>query len=136
MRDLILNGSIGLNGLIERLLFTAIVLGILLAAVGGWRYFDLANNLSSNQAAQIHEEGGEVAIESKNQARGLMASDIERRRILAEQRNMMMVGGAGLALIGLGWLLGDVLRGRRRNAEAGKSAADAREIPGNSTPEQ
>ena len=120
MRDLIFNG---LNGLIERLLFTAIVLGILLAAVGGWRYFDLANNLSSNQAAQIHEEGGEVAIESKNQARGLMASDIERRRILAEQRNMMMVGGAGLALIGLGWLLGDVLRGRRRNAEAGDKLA-------------
>ncbi|MDE2857026.1 MAG: hypothetical protein OXN94_04165 [Chloroflexota bacterium] len=108
MRDLIF------TGIVDRLLFTAIVLGILMAVAGGWTYFDLANQLSSNQAAQIHEEGGEVAIESKNQARGLMASDIERRRLMADQRNMMVVGGAGLALIGLGWFLGDILRGRRR----------------------
>ncbi|MDE2821512.1 MAG: hypothetical protein OXI40_17410, partial [Chloroflexota bacterium] len=72
---------------------------------------------------QIHEEGGEVAIESKNQARGLMASDIERRRLLADQRNMMVVGGAGLALIGLGWFLGDILRGRRRKAATAAAAA-------------
>ena len=116
MRDLIF------NGIVDRLLFTAIVLGILMAAVAGWRYFDLANQLSSNQAAQIHEEGGEVAIESKSQAHGLMASDLERRRMLADQRNMMVVGGAGLALIGLGWFLGDILRGRRRKSEAQSSA--------------
>lgn len=118
MRDLIF------TGIVDRLLFTAIVLGILMAAVAGWRYFDLANQLSSNQAAQIHEEGGEVAIESKSQAHGLMASDLERRRMLADQRNMMMVGGAGLALIGLGWFLGDILRGRRRKAAT--AAADVR----------
>ena len=106
------------TGLLDRLLFTAIALGVLMAGVGGWRYFDLGNQLSSNQAAQIHDEGGEVTIESKNQARGLMASDIERRRLQAEQRNMMVVGGAGLALIGLGWFLGDVLGGRRRKADA------------------
>ncbi len=104
------------TGLLDRLLFTAIALGILMAGLGGWRYFDLGNQLSSNQAAQIHDEGGEVTIESKNQARGLMASDIERRRLQAEQRNMMVVGGAGLALIGLGWFLNDVLGGRRRKA--------------------
>ncbi|MDE2950724.1 MAG: hypothetical protein OXT68_08150 [Chloroflexota bacterium] len=117
MRDLIF------TGIVDRLLFTAIVLGILMAVAGGWTYFDLANQLSSNQAAQIHEEGGEVAIESKNQARGLMASDIERRRLLADQRNMMVVGGAGLALIGLGWFLGDILRGRRRKAATAAAAA-------------
>ncbi len=112
------------TGIIDRLLFTAIVLGILMAAVGGWRYFDLANQLSSNQAAQIHEEDGEVAIESKSQAHGLMASDLKRRRLLADQRNMMVVGGLGLALIGLGWFLGDILGGRRRKAAT--AAADTR----------
>lgn len=110
------------TGIVDRLLFTAIVLGILMAAVGGWRYFDLENQLSGNQAAQIHEQGGEVAIESKSQAHGLMAADIERRRMLADQRNMMVIGGAGLALIGLGWFLGDILRGRRRAAAAKDSA--------------
>ena len=112
------------TGIIDRLLFTTIVLGILMAALGGWRYFDLANQLSSNQAAQIHEEGGEVAIESKSQAHGLMASDLERRRLLADQRDMMVVGGAGLALIGLGWFLSDILRGRRRKVAT--TAPDAR----------
>lgn len=106
------------TGLIDRLLFTAIVLGVMMAALGGWRYVDLANQLSRNQAVQIQDEGGEVAIESKSQAHGLMASDIERRRLQADQRNMMVVGGAGLALIGLGWFLGDIQRGRRRTAKA------------------
>ncbi|MCY4070074.1 MAG: hypothetical protein OXG60_02125 [Chloroflexi bacterium] len=111
------------TGIVDRLLFTAVVLGILMAALGGWRYFDLANQLSSNQAAQIHEEGGEVTVESKSQAQGLMASDIERRRLLADQSNMMVIGGVGLALIGLGWFLGDILRGRRRTAKTKDSAA-------------
>ena len=115
--------------LIERLLFTAIVVGILLAVGAGWRYFDLSNKLSSNLAAQIHEEGGEVTVESKGQAQGLMASDIERRRLVADQFTMMVVGGIGLALIGVGWLAGDILRARRRKIEAtetaGQSAAEA-----------
>ena len=55
------------NELIERLLFTAIVVGILMAAGGAFRYLMINNELSSNLAAQIHDEGGEVAIESKSQ---------------------------------------------------------------------
>ena len=102
--------------LVDRLLFTAIVIGILLAVGAGWRYFDLSNKLSSNLAAQIHDEGGEVTVESKGQAQGLMASDIERRRLVADQFTMMVVGGIGLALIGVGWLAGDILRARKRNA--------------------
>ena len=108
MRDLIF------TGIIDRLLFTAIVIGILMSVLAGWRYIDDSNQLSANQAAQIHEDGGEVSVESKSQAHGLMASDLERRRLLADQSTMLMVGGAGLALIGLGWLAGDILRGRRR----------------------
>ena len=107
----------------QRLLFTAIVIGILLAAGAGWRYLVLSNQLSTNAAAQIQDSGGEVTIESKSQAQGLMTSDIERRRLVAEQFNMMVVGGLGLALIGLGWLAGDVSRSRRRKAAADVSKA-------------
>lgn len=102
--------------LMERLLFTAIVVGIILAAGGAIRYVMLANQLSGNLAAQIHDEGAEVEIESKRQAQGLMASDIERRRLVAEQFNMMILGGVGLALLGLGWLGNDLLGSRRRRA--------------------
>lgn len=102
--------------LLERLLFTAIVVGILLAAGGAIRYVMLGNQLAGNLAAQIHDDGGEVEIESKSQAQGLMAADIERRRLVAEQFNMMIIAGAGLALLGLGWLGTDIIRGRRRPA--------------------
>ena len=102
--------------LIERLLFTAIVVGVLLAAGGAIRYVMIQNELSTNMAARIHGEGGEVDIESKSQAQGLMASDIERRRLVEQQYNMMIVAGLGLALLGLGWLGTDWIRGRRRAA--------------------
>ena len=104
--------------LIEGLLFTAIVLGILMAAGGAVRYVMINNELSSNLAAQIHDDGGEVDIESKSQAQGLMASDIERRRLASEQFNMMIVGGVGLALLGFGWLGTDIVRGRRKRASS------------------
>ena len=117
--------NLDIPGIIDRLLFTAIVIGILMTVVAGWRYFDASNQLSANQAAQIHDEGGEVTVESKSQAHGLMASDLERRRLLADQSNMLIAGGAGLALIGLGWLAGDILRGHRRRAEEKDKAAQA-----------
>ena len=115
------------SGILDRLLFTAIVVGILLAAYGGFRYLDLANQLAANPAAQIHQAGGEVELESKSEAHGLMAADIERRRMLAEQRDMMQAGGIGLALLGLGWLGYDMLRGRRRRQakNSARSKSDA-----------
>ena len=112
------------TGFLERLLFTAIVVGILLAAYGGLRYLDISNQLAANPAAQIHQEGGEVALESKSEAHGLMAADIERRRLVAEQRDMMIAGGVGLALLGLGWLGYDILRGRRLKADSRESSAE------------
>ena len=110
------------TGILDRLLFTAIVVGVLLAAYGGLRYLDLSNQLAANPAAQIHQAGGEVELESKSEAHGLMAADIERRRLVTEQRNMMIAGGAGLALLGLGWLGYDILRGRRRKQVNDSSA--------------
>ena len=111
------------SDLLERLLFTAIVAGLVMAAGGAIRYFMLQNELSTNMAARIHESGGEVAIESKSQAQGLMAADIARRRLVAEQFNMMILGGIGLALLGLGWLGMDLRRGRRRTSNRAKEAS-------------
>ena len=49
-----------------------------------------------------------------------MASDIERRRLVSEQFNMMILGGVGLALLGFGWLGTDIVRGRRKRASREK----------------
>ena len=104
--------------LFERLFFTAIVVGILMVLVGGLRYIDLSGRLSANEAVQIHQDGEEVTLETNSQARGLMAADLERRRLTADRFNMMVVGGAGLALVGLGWLAADITRSRRRKTRA------------------
>jgi len=106
---------------VERLLFSAMVMGVLLAAGGGWRYIELSGQLAGNMAAQIQAEGGEVALESQAQAQGLMASDIERRGMIAEQFQAMVIGGGGLALLGLGWIGYDILRSRRRSASAAQA---------------
>lgn len=105
--------------LFERLLFTAIAVGVLMAAVGGLRYIELSGRLSANEAVQIRQSGEEVTVENNSQARGLVAADLERRRLTEERFNMMVVGGAGLALIGFGWLAMDIRRGRRRKSTIG-----------------
>ena len=113
--------------LFERIIFAVIVIGILLAGVAVVRYVAIGRQLSMNEAAQIRDSGEEVTLSNKSQAQGLMASDIERRRLLADQSSMISVGGVGLALIGLGWLLRDLSRGRRRKAASAKS--DSISIP-------
>lgn len=115
------------SGLFERIIFAVIVIGILLAGVAVVRYVAIGRQLSMNEAAQIRDSGEEVTLSNKSQAQGLMASDIERRRLLADQSSMISVGGVGLALIGLGWLLRDLSRGRRRKAASAKS--DSISIP-------
>lgn len=100
--------------LVERLFFTTIVIGILMAGIGFLRFVDLSSQISNNEAAQIHASGEEVAPQSNAEVRGLVASDMELRRLISERFNMMVVGGIGLALIGVGWIVTDIIRGRRK----------------------
>ena len=102
------------GALVDKLLFSAMLVGLLLAVIGGLRYVDLSNRLADNPAAQIHHSGGEVQVETAGEGYNLMTADIERRRMVDEQYSMMMLGGAGLALLGLGWLLNDIVKARRR----------------------
>ena len=107
------------GALVDKLLFSAMLVGLLLAVIGGLRYVDLSNRLADNPAAQIHQSGGEVQVESAGEGYSLMTADIERRRMVDEQYSMMIVGGAGLALLGLGWLVNDIVKARRRKTPLG-----------------
>lgn len=108
------------GALIDKLLFSAMLVGVLLAAFSALRYVELSNQLAENPAAQIRESGEAVQVDDAEAGYSLMSADIERRRQVDEQYNMMIIGGLGLALLGLGWLGSDIARSRR-----GKNPAKA-----------
>ncbi len=99
---------------IERLIFTTIVIGILMTLFGAFRFFTLSNQLANNEAAKIHASGDEISPQTNTEVRGLVSADMERRELVKERFNMMVVGGVGLAFIGAGWIVMDILRSRRK----------------------
>lgn len=101
------------GALLDKLLFSAMLAGVLLAAFGALRYVDLSNQLAENPAAQIHASGEAAQVENADEGYNLMSADIARRRLVDEQYSMMIIGGLGLALLGLGWLGNDIVRSRR-----------------------
>lgn len=115
--------------LLERLLFTVIVIGILMTVFAGVKFVALSSQIGNNEAAQIRATNGEVALETKNEAQGLMAADLERRRLVSERFNMMVVGGVGLGLIGVGWIATDLMRGRRKKEDEPSTPSVAEATP-------
>ncbi len=101
------------GALVDKLLFSAMLVGTLMLAFGALRYLELSQQLASNPAAQIRESGEAVQVENANEGYSLMTADLTRRRQVEEQFHMMFIGGLGLALLGLGWLGSDIVRSRR-----------------------
>jgi len=102
---------------VERLLFTTIVIGILMTLFGTFRFFVISNELTNNEAAKIHASGQQISPQTNAEAQGLVAADMERRDLVKDRFNMMVVGGVGLALIGVGWMAMDILRSRRKKGD-------------------
>lgn len=101
--------------LVERLLFTAIIVGVLLSLFSLVRIVDMTRKISTNPAAQFHESGEQLTVQTTTEARGLVAADVELRRLKVSRYQMMIFGGAGLVLLGIGWLGYDLLNSRRTN---------------------
>ncbi len=87
-----------------------ILVGIGLALFGLYQYIDASQRLSTNVAQQVHDSGEDISALSNDDARSLMASDLERRDLLAQQNRALIMLGAGMALGALGWLCHDFLR--------------------------
>lgn len=112
------------NNLVERLLFTTIVIGILAILVSGVKLFDISSQLNDNMAYQVHKQGSELDLQSEAEARMLYASDLQRRKLVKERGQMYTVAGIGIALIGIGWL-GYDFRNNRRKKEEPQTAAES-----------
>ncbi len=106
---------------------TIMVLGIVIALLGVWQYSSASQALAANPAQQLAEEqaADEEAVETiETQAEGrmLLASDIERRQLQADQYYAMITAGIGLAVLAIGWIGLDVARSRRQRVTSDVSA--------------
>ena len=108
--------------LLERLLFTLVIVGILLIGYSVYKVITINIALSNNLAQQIHNSGEELQIQTAAEGHGIVASDIERRELLQERAQMYIAGGAGLVMLGIGWLGYDFLGQRRKNGKVIQTA--------------
>lgn len=91
------------SNLAERLLFTIIVIGLLLGLYGVIKYVSISFQLSNNYAQQLHDSGAELNVQTSTEGRSIMTSDLERRRLLKERGQMLIIAGVGIVLLGIGW---------------------------------
>jgi hypothetical protein len=103
---------------INALLAALVLIGVALVIVGVWRYFDAAQRLQGNLALEVQQGNAEFDVNNPEQAQGLVASDIQKRRLERQQNEALVVGGIGLGTLALGWILNDVVRSRRRTRAA------------------
>lgn len=90
------------------------IVAVLLIAFGGWQFLDASLRIQDNPAYQAQMSDEAISLESEVQAQGLLAAGLEYRRLLAQRNTALMIGGAGLALLALGWIGYDMIRSYRR----------------------
>jgi hypothetical protein len=111
---------------INALIAALVLIGIALILVGVWRYVDAAQRLTGNQAQSIQTGDASFNIETPEQAQGLIAADVQRRRLEHQQNESLIMAGIGLASLALGWLGYDLVRTRRK-AKANTLSSPAEE---------
>lgn len=101
------------------LAFALIIVGIGLALLGGWQFVDASVRVQDNPAYQLKNaearSGGTV---SDAQAQGIIAADIEFRRLMQQRSNGLILVGGGLALLAIGWIGFDAALARNRKVSA------------------
>ncbi len=100
---------------INALIAALVLIGIALLLVGIGRYVDAAQRLIGNEAQSIQMGDASLNVETPEQAQGLIAADVQRRRLERQQNESLIMAGVGLASLALGWLGYDLVRARRKS---------------------
>ena len=82
-------------------LFALVLPGLLLVLIAAWRYFSADRELQGNLAQVIRSGQLNVNPRTTNEAQGLVGAVSARRAPFAQQLNVLMPGGDGLALLSL-----------------------------------
>lgn len=102
-----------------------VLVGMLLALFGTYRYVDASRRLGDNIAHQIRSSGEQIDPQTTAEARGLVAADVERRRLIGQRNDALLMGGAGLVTLAVGWIAYDYLRNRRERDEQATTSPPA-----------
>ncbi len=100
-----------------------ILIGIVLVVLGVVQFVSTSIALDNNLAYQVRTGEQPATAGSNTEARGLVASDLERRDLVQERYNALIMGGAGLILLSIGWIGFDVARNRKKSSEKSPSSA-------------
>jgi hypothetical protein len=99
---------------IKPTLYALLIIGIAALLFGAFRFLEATVNIQNNMAHQIQSSGQQVDPQSESEAMQLMSADLERRAFDRQRDQALIIAGAGLALIALGWLGNDFVSLRRK----------------------
>lgn len=99
---------------VRGILIALIIIGIGLAAIAAQQFIDATIKLQDNTTYQKQISGEEVSVESQTEAMMLLGEGVEFRRLNSQRDNALIIGGAGLVVLAVGWLGYDFVRSRRR----------------------
>lgn len=106
-----------------------ILIGVGLIAFAVFRYAQTSYNIGQNFAfqrqVQSESEGADIALQNESEARVLMAEDMELRDLVRERNNTFVVGGAGLIVLAVGWLLNDLVNSNQNTKNQPKNQPDS-----------
>jgi hypothetical protein len=114
-RKHLLKATIFTQERVNAVLAALVLIGIALVLVGVWRYIDATQRLGSNIALDVQEDSSQFNVNTPEQAQGLIAADVEKRRLERQQNESLVVAGVGLGTLAIGWMAYDFARSRRRH---------------------
>jgi hypothetical protein len=98
---------------LKALTLAALIIGVLLVVTGAAFFVDASIKLPKNLAYQARSSGTEIPLQSEAEGRMLMAADIEARSLESQRDQALIIGGAGLVVVALGWIGYNFVNSRR-----------------------
>jgi hypothetical protein len=103
------------NG-IKAAFLALIFVGFALIALAAYGYIRNSYEIGQNIAYQLQSQNQAINPQTPTEGQMLMAADIQLRELVRDRNLMLVAGGVGLVLIALGWIGGDIVRGRAAHA--------------------
>lgn len=95
-----------------------IIIGVLALFFGVYRFVNAALLIQDNPAFKAQSNNQTVAPQSQEEAQILVSAGMQYRQLVGERNDALIIGGAGLILLALGWLGNDFIKSRQKSAAA------------------